>query len=92
MKLLAIVKNRPGTYFQSLSINFKNNQLYLLSDKVFYSMSLKKLIIGTLISNDFYYTVLSIKREFEGISFDSYGRAYLFILRGTEILILNNIY
>jgi hypothetical protein len=92
MKLLAIIENRPGTHSQSISINHKNNRLYLVSDGVFYSMPLNKLISGTLSADDFYYTVLSTNREFEGLSFDSYGIAYLLVLRGTEVLISNNIY
>ncbi|RBQ22820.1 hypothetical protein ALNOE001_15190 [Candidatus Methanobinarius endosymbioticus] len=91
MKLLTIIKKRPGTYSQSISINFKNNRFYLVSDGVFYSMPLHKLVAGTLSKNDFYYTIFSTKREFEGLSFDSKGRAYLLVLRGTEILISNNI-
>jgi len=86
MKLLTIIQNRPGTHPQSLAINHKNNRIYLVSDGVIYSTPLTKLINGTLTMNDFYYTIFSTKREFEGISFDSSGKAYLLILRGTEIL------
>lgn len=92
MKLLTIIKNRPGTYSQSLAINQKNNRLYLVLDGVIYSIPLNKLINGNLNLNNFYYTVFATKREFEGISFDKQGRAYLFILRGSEILKSNQIY
>jgi len=91
MKLLSIIHNSPGTYAQSLAVNHKNNRIYLVSDGVFYSAPLNKLIKGTLTMGDFHYTVFSTQREFEGISFDSYGKSYLIILRGTEILKANEV-
>lgn len=92
MKLLTIIENRPGTYSQSLAVNKKNNRVYLISDGAIYSAPLTKMIKGTLTMNDFYYTIFSTKREFEGISFDRYGKAYLLILRGTEILKASQVY
>lgn len=86
MKLLSIIQNRPGSHSQSLSINHENNRLYLVSDGSIYSIPLNKLINGTLTMNDFYYALFATKREFEGISFDRYGKTYLLVLRGSEIL------
>ncbi|KZX16905.1 hypothetical protein MBCUT_04560 [Methanobrevibacter cuticularis] len=91
IKLLTIIKNSPGTYSQSIAINPINNRLYLVSDGVFYSIPINKLINGTLTKNDFHYSVFSTTREFEGITFDNYGKSYLLILRGTEVLKSNRI-
>ncbi len=90
--LLAIIKNRPGTFIQSLAINLVTNRLFLVSDGAFYSLPIIKLNEGTLKNNDLHYTVLKTKREFEGISFDKYGKAYLLVIRGTEILKSNSVY
>ena len=92
IKLLAVITKRPGTYPQSIAVNKKNNRLYLVSDGAIYSMPISKLCDGTLTKNDFFYSVFSTKREFEGISFDNKGHAYLLILRGTEVLKSNQIY
>ncbi|MEA4957091.1 hypothetical protein SDC9_17038 [bioreactor metagenome] len=92
MKLLTIIKKRPGIYSQSLAINNKNKRLYLVSDGAIYSIPMVKLLNGNLKESDFYYTLFKTKREFESISFDKYGKAYLLILRGTEILKSNQIY
>ena len=86
MKLSSIIHNRPGTHAQSLAVNNKNNRLYLVSDGVIYSVPISKLRDSSLKMDDFEYNVFSTKREFEGISFDKDGEAYLLILRGTEIL------
>jgi hypothetical protein len=86
MKLLCKIKNRPGTNPQALAINHVNNRVYFVSDGVIYSAPLNKIISGTITMHDFYYTVFSTNREFEGLSFDKYGRAYLLLIRGTEIL------
>ena len=92
MELLTKINNRPGTYNQILAINHVNNRIYLVSDGAIYSAPINKLIEGTIDMKDFYYTVFSTKREFEGFSFDSSGKAYLFLLRGTEILKADEIY
>ena len=86
MKLLTKIKNRPGTYSQALAINHKNNRIYLVSDGVIYSAPLTKLVKGTINMHDFRYSVFSTKREFEGLSFDNNGKAYLLLIRGSEIL------
>jgi hypothetical protein len=86
IKLLAIIKNRPGEFQQSLAINPITNRLYLVSDGAIYTMPVNKLLKGTLTKKDIYYSVFNTKREFEGISFDKYGRNYLLVLRGSEVL------
>ena len=83
---LGTIKNRPGTYSQSLSINPITNRMYLVSDGVFYTMPLDKLNNKTLVEADFHYSVFDTNREFEGISFDDAGNSYLLVLRGTEVL------
>lgn len=89
---LGTIKNRPGTYSQSLSINLATNRMYFVSDGVFYTIPVDKLNNKTLTKNDFHYSVFDTNREFEGISFDNEGNSYLLILRGTEVLKSSEIY
>ncbi|MDR2967032.1 MAG: hypothetical protein LBU74_03690 [Methanobacteriaceae archaeon] len=86
IELLATIKNRPGYYAQALALNPVSNRLYLVFDGVFYSIPVDKLCNYTLTKNDFEYTILNTKREFEGMSFDKYGNTYLLLIRGTEVL------
>jgi len=86
IELLATVKNRPGWHAQALAIDRVSNRLFLVFDGVFYSIPVDKLCDYTLTKEDFQYTVLNTKREFEGMSFDSDGNTYLLLIRGTEVL------
>jgi len=86
IELLATVKNRPGVHAQTLTINHVSNRLYMVFDGVFYSIPVAKLCDCNLTKNDFEYTILNTKREFEGMSFDKYGNTYLLLIRGTEVL------
>lgn len=81
-----VIKNLPGTIPQSIAVNPITNKLYLISDGVFYTIPIYELQKGTLSKEDFEYTVLNTKREFEGIGFDEKGNSYLLVLRGVEIL------
>ena len=77
---------KPGEHFQSISINNVKNRFYLVSDSTIYSFPLAKLKSQTLTKNDFEYTVLDTKREFEGMTFDSVGKEYLLLVSGPEVL------
>ncbi|KZX12184.1 hypothetical protein [Methanobrevibacter curvatus] len=85
-----VLSRGPGAYKQSvgqgIGINPVTNRLFILTDGAFYSMPIDKLMSGTLSKEDMGYTVLNTKREFESITFDAKGTAYLFVLRGSEIL------
>jgi hypothetical protein len=91
-QLLATINNRPGECRQSLAINLKTKRLFFVSDDAIYSIPLNKLNAGTLTMDDFHYTVFNSKREFEGLSFDASGKAYLLLMRGSEVLTSNYIY
>lgn len=86
MKLLTIIKNRPGYYGQSISYNPANKRLYLISDGAFTSLPVEKLRNNQLTSKDLEYTVLKSKREVEGFAFDSKGHGYLLVTRAAEVL------
>ncbi|KZX10079.1 hypothetical protein [Methanobrevibacter curvatus] len=90
VKPMALIKNRPGTIIQSIAINQKNNKLYLVSDGAIYSLPLDKLNDKTLRKEDFRYSTFNSEREFEGLSFDGNGIAYLLIIRGPEVLVSSN--
>jgi len=85
-KILLSLKNRPGTYGQSISYNPYTNRLFLVSDGVFYSLPVDKMLQGTITTADLQYTVLNTKREFEGIAYSSDGKLNLLLVRGPEVL------
>jgi len=60
--------------------------LFLVSDSVFYSLPVDKLLQGTITVADLQYTVLNTKREFEGIAFTSDGKLNLLVVRDPEVL------
>ncbi|KZX17288.1 hypothetical protein [Methanobrevibacter filiformis] len=86
----SVISRGPGAYKKSvgqgIGINPVTNRLFILTDGAFYSMPINKLMDGTLTKEDMGYTILGTVREFESITFDSKGTAYLFVLRGSEIL------
>jgi len=84
-KLLAIVNNRPGRNRQCLAINDYSNKIYLVSDGIFYIMPLDKLKSRTLTKEDCQYVRFKTNREFEGLSFDNKGYAYLLTMRDPEV-------
>ena len=86
IKLIAIIKQHPGMFAQSLTINPVSNQMYLVSDGAFYTLPLDKLKAGNLNKSDLKYSIFDTKREFEGIGFDNNGTEYLLTLRGSEVL------
>lgn len=89
---LGTVKNRPGTYSQSLAINPTTNRMYLVSDGAFYTVPVDELNNKTVSKDDFHYSIFDTNREFEGVSFDDEGNSYLLALRGTEVLKSTEVY
>lgn len=78
------IKYSPGTYAQSMSYNPAKHELMIISDSSIQSIPISKL--GKLKPKDVRQTTFNTKREFETVTFDKEGYAYLLTLKGVEIL------
>lgn len=86
IKLVLKLFQNPGTYIQGIAINHKLNKFYIFSDGAIYAIPLIKLYKRNLKISDFEWSIFNTKREFQGLSFDNFGRSYLLLIRGSEIL------
>jgi len=85
IQTLRVLSHHMGKNNQGLAINQVKNRLYVIYDGCFFTIPVDKLRNYNLKASDLTYTVFKTKREFQGMSFDSKGRAYLLTVRGPEI-------
>jgi hypothetical protein len=85
------IQNGPreaGSPIQSLGYNPRTNKLIVVGDDSILTLPVSKLTgkIGDLKASDIHYANFNTKREFESITFDKSGYAYMLLNRGPEIL------
>jgi len=87
-----VLQHGPGTCVQSMAYNPNNNRLYLVADGSIASLPASKLAgNGSLTSGDVKWTHFASKREFEGLSFGTDGKAYLLSNHQPEVLVGNTL-
>ena len=78
------IRKAPGYIIQGIAYNPRTGRLYIETDDAIMSVPANRL--GKLRPRDVRETILSGHREYEGISFDKKGYAYIVMARPSEIL------
>jgi hypothetical protein len=84
------LKNPPGTHSQGIAYSAKSNRLLFIADGCISSVPVDKL--GNLKAADVWQTKFKTKREFESVTFDEKGYAYLLVNRNPEVLKSTTVY
>jgi hypothetical protein len=84
------IRFNAGTHSQGLGYNSVSNRLVIISDGCIQSVPVGRL--GLLNPEDVWQTTFSTKREFEGITFDREGYAYLICNRNSEVFKSTQVY
>lgn len=89
LRMVQGIAKAPGEIIQAAAFNPKNKRIYVVSDNSIISFPAYKL--GHLRKADFKQVMFNGSREFEGLSFDRHGRAYLLCNRSPEILVCDRL-
>ncbi|MDR0518800.1 MAG: hypothetical protein LBG82_01915 [Clostridiales Family XIII bacterium] len=84
------LKYSPGTHSQGMGYSAVANRLFFVADGCISSVPVDKL--GELKPSDVWQTKFKTKREFESVTFDDKGYAYLLTNRNPEILKSTEVY
>ena len=80
----------PGQVIQGMACNPRTRRLYIETDEAIMSMPIRKL--GHLSSRNVKETILKGHREYEGLSFDRTGHAYILMNQPDEVLRSTRVY
>ncbi|MDR1292522.1 MAG: hypothetical protein LBJ91_03890 [Clostridiales Family XIII bacterium] len=84
------LKNSPGSHSQGIGYNPVSDRLVFVADGCISSVPVDKL--GHLSPSDVWQTKFKTNREFESVTFDKDGHAYLLTNRGPEIFRSTGVY